>query len=276
MAKYIKSDWIPGFWTDKPYFLPVSLFSDALIKFQEVWPTLSAYQHIIESTPVNINTKSGLNLRIVPQDAKPDKFYEHYAPRIYLTGEMQTRTDNWHDFFQVISWLLFPKSKSVINSRHYFAALERHKLNMDKGCRSAQENLFSLFDECGAVVLSTDATLLDNIREHQWKELFWNRRTDASCQLQCYIFGHAMNEKLINPYIGMTANCLMLEVTQDILSLPLHMKIKYIDKVLSQQLEDDREITSPHQLSPLPVLGLPGWHPDNTTESFYNNTNYFR
>jgi len=30
------------------------------------------------------------------------------------------------------------------------------------------------------------------------------------------------------------------------------------------------------ELSPLPVLGVPGWWPDNERESFYDDADYFR
>ena len=32
----------------------------------------------------------------------------------------------------------------------------------------------------------------------------------------------------------------------------------------------------PRELSPLPVLGIPGWWPDNERADFYDNTDYFR
>ena len=41
-------------------------------------------------------------------------------------------------------------------------------------------------------------------------------------------------------------------------------------------LLDGRKLVGPRELQPLPVLGVPGWWPDNEAEGFYDNRDYFR
>jgi len=35
-------------------------------------------------------------------------------------------------------------------------------------------------------------------------------------------------------------------------------------------------LRSPSDLHPVPLLGVPGWHPDTADESFYDDRDYFR
>jgi len=276
MAKYIRSHWIPGFWRNCLCFEPVSLIQEPLSQYINNWPSLSDLQEIIDQAPRPIHTLGGHKLTVVAQEDKHHSFEELYAPRIYLRGEIQTRTENWHDFFQIISWLLFPVSKAAINARHYHAAKHRNATVNTPGRRSPIENLLSLFDECGAIIISSAPDLLRNIEDFQWKDLFWHQRSRLQKELSCIVFGHAFNEKLIKPYIGMTANSLLLAVNERWMQLPQGELLRRIDEKLAGYFMDASRFTTPHDLTPFPVLGLPGWHPDNNQEDFYDNTEYFR
>lgn len=209
---------------------------------------------------------AGLRVRPVPQGARPECFEQHYEPRIYLTGELQTRLHNWHDFFNALIWLRFPETKSVLNELHYFSALQRG----EKTNRSVLENAITLFDECGAVVISSRDDLLEMIRQHEWKKLFVDHRDSFDSEIKCIVFGHAMYEKALQPYLGMTTNTLLVH-SADLLQGGVQAVDAYLANCWKQQL-----IASTSELRPLPVLGVPGWHTDNANPDFYNNTDYFR
>ena len=275
MAKTIKSNWVTNFWEDSNCFLPIRALSSELETFA-VWPDLAEYQQLLNTETGTIRTASDHKLQIVPQDAKSESFNQNYAPRIYLTGEVQTRTENWHDFFQVMTWRLFPLSKAVINTRQYHAANERHLQQQHTGRRSKVENILSRFDECGAIVIYSDPELARMMLDHEWTDLFWNNREAFEKEISCFIFGHALYEKFFNPYIGMTANCIMLEQKPDFLSLPLNEQLSLIDNDIASMLTGDTFYEGPNGLRPLPVLGIPGWYPENESETFYNDTTYFR
>jgi hypothetical protein len=34
------------------------------------------------------------------------------------TGEVPTRSRNWHDWFNALAWLAWPHSKAALNARH--------------------------------------------------------------------------------------------------------------------------------------------------------------
>lgn len=268
--------WDADFVAFSPIFEPLLFWAKKFSPFTDSWPQLKDYQRVLDEEENAIQTLSGQQVKIVQQDGKPGHFNEHYAPRIYLTGEIQTRTENWHDFFQFLTWFMFPKTKAVINSIHVPAAQARIDGNIDLGRRSPIENMLSLFDEGGAVILCSDNSLLELIRDFKWKELFWQRRDELSEKLKLITFGHALYEKGLSPYIGMTANCILLEVDETLLTSSNEQQLDYIDTELSQLFLDTGSYSKPKDLSPFPLLGLPGWDEGNKLESFYENEDYFR
>lgn len=276
MAKTVRCDWTPRFWENCPCFAPVSVLQEHLSQYSNNWPSLADLQGFLDQVEQPIRTLGGSKLTVVAQEDRHLTFEEHYAPRIYLRGEMQTRTRNWHDFFQVVSWRLFPATKAAINARHFHAAKHRNESFTIPGRRSPIENLLSLFDECGAIIVSNNPALLHLIESFQWKELFWHNRNLLRNELNCIVFGHAFYEKLVNPYIGMTANCLLLAVDESWMKLPMAGLLETLDEQLARYFMDASRINTPHDLTPFPVLGLPGWHPDNEREEFYDNADYFR
>ena len=272
----LRQEWTPEFTERSPVFTPLQSWAEKFNHFNDRWPGLSDYQHVLDSLAHPILTLAGKKLKIVQQDGKPGHFNEHYAPRIYYTGEIQTRTENWHDFFQFLTWFMFPKTKAVINSIHVPAAQERIENKQDSGRRSAVENMLSLFDEGGAVLLATDESLLQLVKDFHWKELFWHRRSELESKFKLITFGHALYEKALSPYVGMTANCIILQVDEDFMTRSNDFQLGWVDEQLAQLFLQGTRYIKPKDLTPFPLLGLPGWDSDNESESYYDNTHYFR
>ena len=57
----------------------------------------------------------GAPIRFVPPAVPSREFSAQYEVRIFETGEVQTRPDNWHDLFNALVWLAFPRTKAVLN-----------------------------------------------------------------------------------------------------------------------------------------------------------------
>lgn len=267
--------WNPEFDAGKPMFEPLRPLFEPFRGFSD-WPGLETYQQLLDGVDEPIRTQHGAALKIVAQEGKPNHFEQHYAPRIYLSGEIQTRTENWHDFFQLLTWFVFPKTKAVINAIHIPKAKRRIDGGGDVGRRTPVENMLSLFDEGGVVITSSDESLLQLIRDFKWKELFWQRREELAQKFDCITFGHAMYEKGLMPYIGMTANTILLHVDEAYFAKPMAERLAYIDERLAGIFKAGDQYTKPRDLNPFPILGMPGWDADNTDESYYDNSNYFR
>jgi hypothetical protein len=276
MLNLERSRWNPDFAQTSPLFEPVRTWAPAFAQCTQGWPDLEVYQQLLAAQPEPILTRSGRALKVVAQDGRPQRFEEHYAPRIYMTGELQTRRENWHDFFQFLSWLMFPKTKAVINALHVPQAEARLASGGDVGRRSPLENMLSLFDEGGAVIITSDASLLQLIREFNWKTLFWGRRTEVAQRLRCISFGHALYEKALHPYIGMTANAILVHADQALLEQPRDALLAALDERLAVLFTENHAYTQPQHLQPFPILGMPGWDPANMDAAYYDNTQYFR
>ena len=272
----LNQEWNADFISFSPIFSPLKYLANNFSGFEKAWPGLNDYQAMLTILPEPILTQSGKALKVVQQDGKPGHFSDHYAPRIYLSGEIQTRTENWHDFFQFLTWFMFPKTKAIINAIHIPAAQERIDNNIDLGRRSPIENMLSLFDEGGAVILCSDESMLQLIRDFKWKEFFWQRRDELQSKLKLKTFGHALYEKGLSPYVGMTANCILLLVDESVIQLSNRDQLGYIDNELAALFSKGEPYKKPKDLSPFPLLGLPGWDKDNEKASYYDNTDYFR
>lgn len=268
--------WDPDFLSHSPIFDPLRRMRGWLRGHTTRWPGLDDYQQALEALEHPILSAAGRSLRIVPQAGRPRCFEQHYAPRIYFSGELQTRSENWHDFFQLLTWMIFPRTKATINARHIPMLAARLAGRADAGRRAPAENMLSLFDEGGAVILAADESLLDLVRQFRWKELFWARRGELSGNFSCVTFGHAMYEKALLPYLGMTANCMLLHVDEALLNRGFATQLEWLDGELARLFADPKRLQTPQDLAPFPILGMPGWDPGNECEEYYDNERYFR
>ena len=201
-----------------------------------------------------VRTESGKPVVFVP----PGKKDTYYEIKVYATGEVETRPDNWHDYFNALAWLAFPRTKARINAMH--AA----EMPQEDGRRGPLRDLLTIFDEGGAIVHCDDAQLLSLLREFRWKELFWTHRTEVLQRMRVVVLGHAVLEQALEPWPGITCKAIFA---------PLHASS---DAAASAWLERRVRTDSPRILAPLPVFGYPGWHPQSAHPGFYDDARYFR
>jgi len=261
--------WNPHFHETSPLFSPIVPAFNRLSTEVTNWPTLNNFNQLIDNRIINENGKV---IHFVQQETQNTTFESEYEPRIYYSGEVQTRVNNWHDFFQVMVWQTFPKIKSLLNRVHYEASSVRIKNNIKQ--RGKKENFVTLFDECGSIIISSEKQTLSLIQSFRWNDLFVENKSAFGNSIDCITFGHAMYEKALSPYIGMTAHSLLLTVDSGYFLLSMLEKTKFIDEIVSTHIKNLKEL-SPQDLNPLPILGVPGWKKDQTAD-FYNNQSYFR
>jgi hypothetical protein len=263
-------DWDPVFVQRSLMFAPVAHYGAALAAFRE-WPPLSALQELV--TARQVTNSHGEALRLVPAEPQASPYEE----RIYSCAELAVRERNWHDFFNVLAWLIYPRAKAGLNERHFHAAQRERASNAElRGTRGRVRDALTTFDESGAIVTSFDAELLDDLRAFRWKALFWQKRERVREAMRFFVFGHALHEKALDPYVGLTAHAGLFLVDQDFNLMLIESQLERVDVLLAQRLRDAREFESPQALAPLPLLGVPGWWPANEESDFYDNTQYFR
>ncbi len=267
-------DWTPHFAERHALFSPLQPLVQKFAAFEQ-WPQLEDMQRVLDAWPRPVVNLNGDAIRLVEQAAKPSCFEEMYVSRIFHSGELQTRRNNWHDYFQYLTWFMFPHSKALINSLHIPRAQARLQ-NQELGRRTPLENMLSLFDEGGALLVSSDESLFELVRDFKWRELFVEHRKSFGRQFECVVFGHAVYEKGLSPYVGMTANCILIHVDATYFQLSWPQKWQQLDRLLYERLQHDPAFRQPKALSPFPLLGVPGWDAANEDEAYYLNQNYFR
>jgi hypothetical protein len=187
---------------------------------------------------------------------------------------VQTREHNWHDLFNALVWLTFPQAKAAINTRHYHAMINAPADGTNR--RGEVRDMGTLFDESGVIVVYSDAELAALLRDFQWRELFWQRRERVSTSMGFYLFGHGLYEKAMRPYIGLTGQGLLLAVERDFFGWPLEQRLVHLDGLLADYLNAPQHCRNTRELNPVPLLGVPGWTPENSEKAYYDNTVYFR
>lgn len=242
------------------------------------FPTLQECNALLETIHPSICVSNGLPLKFVPQEKGKLAFEAQYEPRCFLKGEVPTREFNWHDLLNALIWLTFPKSKAAINALHYrsLTASKADDKQLPQSQRGAVRDSLTLLDESGVIVAYSDDGLATLLREFQWKDLFWQQRSQIASGMGFYVFGHGLYEKALNPYIGMTGQGLLLRVEPEFFNWPLTQRLIYLDAKLTRHLSAQENCQDTRELSPVPLLGVPGWSAENERADYYDNTAYFR
>lgn len=258
--------------------------------YQALWPWLESLSTQAPPSREYLNAffsrgnAGSKPIRLVPSDARPSKHYlGQYEVRCHLHGEIAYRDDSWHDAFNALAWLAFPTTKAAITQGHFDALEVRRReegqtadpLFIPAGPRGARRDALTLFDEGGLIAASADGELLELIRHRQWKRLFWGRREAVAQRMRFFVLGHALYEKALNPYKGMTARALLLETGDAFLGLPPQAQREFVDKAAARRVMDAIGFSASSDVPPLPLMGIPGWC-ENGFESFYDDVRVFR
>ena len=206
-----------------------------------------------------LNAAGSAPVRFVPQSALPENAaYEQF---IFDTGSVPTR-DNLHDFFNGLVWLHFPQTKRRLNQLQA-RAIAAHGVGAVRG---PLRDALTLFDENGAL-LAAPEPLWQALAARDWQRLFIDLRP-LWPEARLLLFGHALLEKLNSPRKPITAH---------VYHAPEAIKnraISEVDAWLAQALQPQAWALKP--FVPLPVLGVPGWWPENTQPGFYTDPQVFR
>ena len=212
-----------------------------------------------------ILTENGQRIRFVPP--QPDGLA--YECRIWESGEVETRPDNWHDFFNAVVWFAFPRTKVAVSARHVRAMAPAGEQ------RGTVRDALTHFDECGIAVLSSQPELLEMLRNFEWKRLFVEHRAEVRQSMRFLIFGHATYEALLKPFRGLTAKAILYDIDSDGLQQSPAALRAAVDARLAADLASGR-YARPRDFQPLPLLGIPGVVPDSEDPAYYDDTYQFR
>ena len=231
-------------------------------------PTVAALNALLsEVTP---SSGGGTPIRFSP----PDPSIDSYEAHIFATGEVPTRTHDWHDAFNALAWCAWPRSKACCNRLHIEEIQSRTKAAL--AGRGPIRDALTQFDECGIVVVSSAPEIPALLAAHEWEEVFWRRRPALQDSTRFLVFGHGSWDQLRTPFFGLCAKALYRVVAPDWHALDERARLADTDAWLAQELSTQRQSLSPRTFSPLPLLGIPGLTPASETADYYRDTRQFR
>lgn len=251
-------------------------------------PPLSAWRGVLPGPQVDVAALDRLCREASARDGVPrPRLREqtpalladglHYESRIARNGVLATRSEGVHDLFNALIWLRHPALKWALNARQV-ADIER----VGPRQRTRGQCALTHFDEAGAIVWIADETLLACWDAHDWTGLFhrgaavWGRRIAVT------VFGHALLEHAVRHAHRPTAKALAVRVDAGELAAHALAADALVgawperEAALAREIADGRLLADPQELRPLPLAGLPGWHPRPPPEAFYRSEPCFR
>lgn len=228
--------------------------------FQRMGAGATLPQALTERAGSALPTGATRPLRFVPQNELPPG--AAYESHIFQTGCVPTR-DNLHDFFNGLVWLRFPCTKRRLNQMQ---AGEIAAAGVG-AVRGRVRDALTLFDENAALLQAPDP-IWDALLVRDWQRLFVTLRP-LWAEARLVLFGHALMEKLVQPYKSITAHVYRYPVPP-----ALGSDLAGWDGWLSSSLSKEAMANKP--FAPLPVLGVPGWWDDNASPAFYDDSAVFR
>ena len=212
-----------------------------------------------------------LPITFVPQESLPEgTAYEEF---ISATGNVPTR-DNLHDFFNGLVWQTFPLIKRELNALQAAQIAAAGSVNKARG---PARDAATIFDENAALLVvraSSDGRgLVDELRAHCWDAALFEKRALFSRDAQVWLFGHALMEKLVSPRKAITAHTRIVFAPDAYFELDTAAQRAWIDSTVAQVLREEGLSTA--SFTPLPVLGVPGWWPQQDLD-FYLDATVFR
>ncbi len=219
--------------------------------------------------PAGLCSRGERPIRFVPDNKLPGVEYEKH---IFCTGEVSTRDKNWHDLFNALVWSRFPSLKVAMNAVHF-----HERGSGREGRRGKQRDALTLFDESGVIVVSSNKEHLDALAGRDWMSVFWENASAWQDEIMVFVLGHALLEKFPQPYKSLTAHALLMRLDDSLLRQPRVILLQMLDEMLAERLLAGSILDSPASLSPLPLMGIPGWwSPQEQNDDFYADQQVFR
>jgi hypothetical protein len=188
--------------------------------------------------------------------------------RLVHIGQIPTR-DISHDWYNGQVWLAFPKVKQLINTLHVQDAVKYAEQpgRLPANGRSRLRDALTLFDESGALLLTTEWSLCNALLQHDWRSLLLDQRGNWDARAKVLLLGHGLLDSMSKAHKGLCAKVVPVQVPS------LDIELPELQRLLLFVVE---QLRAPGNLSPLPVMGVPGWFRDSERPGFYDDSSVYR
>jgi Protein of unknown function (DUF3025) len=194
--------WDAHFMARSPWFWPLS---PAAARFEHCadWPARADLDRAYADLALPLGAEP---LRFAENVRKADKrdgtrvvLERLYDGRITCAGEVPTRERDWHDFFNALCFMTFPRAKRALHRRQYGLLCQRIDVAATRlpSERTPEQDALTLFDEGGAVIAA---------EPDEYRQLMAAGDGERTAMLTLYTqqggarviaFGHALFEHLV-------------------------------------------------------------------------------
>lgn len=258
--------WDPGFARCHGPFAAFAPLLDRLSALRD-FPDRTLAAGWLGGPPAPVCNAGGQPLRLVAPPTRGSA--QAYEFAVATRAELAWRERDWHDLMNLLVWRTFPLAKAAINAGHAAAA---HAGASGSG-RGPRRDALTLFDESGAIVACDDDGLLERLRGFRWRELFVEQRETTRRRLRVLVLGHGLLDRARAPWPGLTAHAVCVGASAPELALDAPALARVLDARAAAAVA---ALGCPRDLSPLPLLGIPGWWPANEDPGFYDDRRVFR
>lgn len=263
MALTHQRGWSAAARSESPWYFPIRRAWDALANsasFPGVDALNAVYQR--ELAPRADVPPEARALRFVAAGPKPRRrgrqpidLASLYEGRIVLRGEVPTRADDWHDFFNTLSFVAFPRAKWALHARQYRLLADRVAPDALRlpAARTREQDALALFDEGGVALvvepdvvadLGPDNRALDEVALALWR----------AGRARLVPFGHALYEHLVE---GLPCPLAMLHaVSLDFRALTPERWLDALDLHLSRDLASHALFSMPSASRGVSLSGI--------------------
>ncbi len=190
-----------------------------------------------------------------------------YESAIARDAMLAVRVGDWHDAFNALAWLAFPRTKAALNARHVAEGSAP-----TPNARSRVRDAATLLDEYGLLLGCDDATLPPLLFDHAWHALFVARAADVRRHFFPVVIGHGLLDRLRKPYRELTAKVLVVPFESGALRERCERSVLDAKAALLVEAAG----FAPDLLAPLPVAALPGWDAERLGERLFDDVSVFR
>lgn len=140
----------------------------------------------------------------VPREVDFGRSRGNYEERIYTDGILPIRRGSLHDYYNLLAWAYFPRSKVAINQIHHEGLGSGSQAPAgEKPGRGARRDFLTILDEAGVILLARRgcdgdglASEIRKIRQHAAEEDYSPAVVHALDQagVSIHVVGHALME----------------------------------------------------------------------------------
>lgn len=261
MALKHRLGWDANFTARSAWFWPLSAAASQFAACAD-WPTRAA----LNTAYAELTAHAEVAPLVFAENVRREELHDGqdfvleklYDGRITRLGEVPTRERDWHDFFNALCFMTFPRAKRVLHRRQYGLLSRRITPGSSRlpSTRTSEQDALTLFDEGGAViaaeadayqqlVAADDATRYDVLA----------RARDAG-QARVIPFGHALFEHLVEGLRCPGGSTRVVCVPDA--SVPDRELVAVVDALVAASLEDPGQFLEPRESAHLRLdtLGL--------------------